>query len=188
MGESGSGKSRQLDVAPGPAAAERARHAAASSCTAARSSTRRRRPAQRSAATASRSIFQEPMTALNPVYTIGFQITEAHPRPPHHDPRAGEGARDRAARPRRDARSGEGVQLLPAPALGRSAPARDDRAVDLAATPTCSSPTSRRRRSTSRSRPRSSTCCGTCTSASTARSSSSRTTWASSPTSPTTSS
>ena len=42
-------------------------------------------------------IFQEPMTSLNPVHTIGQQIVEAHPGP-HHDVAAGRPrARDRNA-------------------------------------------------------------------------------------------
>ena len=51
-------------------------------------------------------IFQEPMTALNPVYTIGFQIVETLRT--HFDmaPADGEGARARAAQPGRDARPG----------------------------------------------------------------------------------
>ena len=53
---------------------------------------------------------------------------------------------------------------LPAPALGRPAPAGDDRHGAGAATRSCSSPTSRPRRSTSPCRRRSSTCCASCSS------------------------
>ena len=72
-------------------------------------------------------IFQDPMTSLNPVHTIGKQLVEAILL--HQDvskkvaqaPRAGapEGGRHPARRaPHR---------RLPAPVLGRHAPARDDR-------------------------------------------------------------
>ena len=109
------------------------------------------------AATGSRMIFQEPMTSLNPVFTIGDQIAEAV-------------LLHRAGRPRRRARA-RAVELLDlvgipprlapldalsAPALRRPAPARDDRdgARVRAAAPR--SPTSRRPRSTSPCRRRSS--------------------------------
>ena len=50
-------------------------------------------------------IFQEPMTALNPVYTIGFQIMEAlRSARPRNGAVGGQGERDRAARDGRDAR------------------------------------------------------------------------------------
>ena len=71
--------------------------------------------------------------------------------------------RHRAARavrvPKRRARA-----RLPASAVGRPAAARDDRDA-LACDPKCSSPTSRRPRSTSPSRRRSSSCCATCSAA-----------------------
>ena len=72
-------------------------------------------------------VLQEPMAALNPVFTIGSQIVEAlevHGQ-----------ARGRAARARaielldavRRARAGAARRRVPAPALGRLAPARADR-------------------------------------------------------------
>ena len=72
-------------------------------------------------------IFQEPMTALNPVYTVGFQIAEMLRSHQSMSPRA---ARRRAIEllelveiPEPERR----VDSLPAPAVGRTAPAGDDR-------------------------------------------------------------
>ena len=72
-------------------------------------------------------IFQEPMTSLNPVLTIGFQIAEAlilHRRPSRAEAEA-ETVRllEKVRIP--DAKAA--LQRLPAPLLGRHAPARDDR-------------------------------------------------------------
>ena len=72
-------------------------------------------------------IFQEPMTSLNPLYTVGGQIAEAVAL--HQGL-----SRKEALEPRcRDAatglhpRAGEARARLSAPAFGRHAPARDDR-------------------------------------------------------------
>ncbi len=73
-------------------------------------------------------IFQEPMTALNPVYTIGFQIVETLRAHFIMSPRRREGTRHRAAQARRDPRARAALRLLPAPALRWTAPAGDDRA------------------------------------------------------------
>jgi len=62
-------------------------------------------------------IFQEPMTSLNPAYTVGSQMTEVLRRQP----------RRRSAGPRRHHCPRPAVGAVPAPALGRPAPARDDR-------------------------------------------------------------
>ena len=43
-------------------------------------------------------VFQEPMTSLNPVLTVGRQLTEGARDPPGHDAGAVPRARDRAAR------------------------------------------------------------------------------------------
>ena len=103
-------------------------------------------------------VFQEPMVALDPVYTIGSQIAETLAV---HGLARGAAAKARA------------VELLaavrvpdPAPARARisasaerrPAPARDDRARARRRAGARSSPTSRRPRSTSPCRPRSSTC------------------------------
>ena len=72
-------------------------------------------------------IFQEPMTSLNPVYSIGEQIAESLRL---HE---GLGAQGRARARGRDAGAGADPDAaaprprLPAPVLGRHAPAGDDR-------------------------------------------------------------
>ena len=73
-------------------------------------------------------IFQEPMTSLNPAYTIGNQLEEACLR--HRRTAPAQGARDRAAATcstRRHHRRRRAGSAVPAPAVGRAAPARDDR-------------------------------------------------------------
>ena len=72
-------------------------------------------------------IFQEPMTSLNPCFTVGFQITEALKTHLDMDKAARRRAGHRAARPRRHSGAGAAALGLPAPALGRHEPARDDR-------------------------------------------------------------
>ena len=72
-------------------------------------------------------IFQEPMTALNPLHTVGAQIVEVLAAAREARPRRGARARDRPARAHRHPRAGAPRRRLSAPALGRPAPARDDR-------------------------------------------------------------
>ena len=71
-------------------------------------------------------IFQDPMTSLNPVYKIGFQLTEAVRL--HQDVTRAQ-ARTRARPPegRRDPAPRAPDRRLPAPVLGRHASARHDR-------------------------------------------------------------
>ena len=49
-------------------------------------------------------IFQDALSALNPVFTVGFQIAELFRDPAGHGPRGGQEARDRDARPGQDPR------------------------------------------------------------------------------------
>ena len=82
-------------------------------------------------------VFQEPMTSLNPVYTVGEQIAEVIALHQKLNRQAGAGRR------RRDAAAGQHPQSaaprarLSAPVLRRHAPARDDRHGALAASPSC---------------------------------------------------
>ena len=155
VGESGSGKSVTLRSIlrlvkppgtcqrPGPLARPRspahARAGAARACAAARS----------------RMIFQEPMTALNPVLTVGMQIGENLEEHTDLDGAARAGARDRAARPWSAFRRPSAHRGLSAPVLRRHAPARDDRHRARLRARSCCWPTSRPPRSTSPSRTRS---------------------------------
>ena len=72
-------------------------------------------------------IFQEPMSSLNPCFTVGFQIMEALKAHLDMDKAGAQGARHRASRPRRHPLARAAAQGLPAPAVGRHEPARDDR-------------------------------------------------------------
>ena len=72
-------------------------------------------------------IFQEPMTSLNPVLTIGRQIAESLELHRGLSTHAGDAARDRDASSRQHAGARAARYPVPAPVVGRHAPARDDR-------------------------------------------------------------
>ena len=72
-------------------------------------------------------VFQEPMTALNPVKTIGEQVAEGIRWHTRVVARRGRGAGAEDARPRRPARGTVSAVALSAPAVRRPAPARRDR-------------------------------------------------------------
>ncbi len=72
-------------------------------------------------------VFQEPMTSLNPVLTIGRQITETIEQHRGGDRRGGAAARGRAAGPGRHRRCRAAPAAISASALGRHAPAHHDR-------------------------------------------------------------
>ena len=72
-------------------------------------------------------IFQEPMSALDPVFTVGHQIAETLRVHTGDRQGGGEGAHPRHAAPGRHRLAGAAHRRLSAPALRRHAPARDDR-------------------------------------------------------------
>ena len=72
-------------------------------------------------------IFQDPMTSLNPVHSIGKQLVEAVMLHRDVTKKRREAARARAAEGGRDPARRAADRRLPAPVLGRHAPARDDR-------------------------------------------------------------
>ena len=99
------------------------------------------------------------MTSLNPVLTVGTRSPRSLQRHQRHVAARGPRARPiELLRPRRHPRPGAPARRVPAPALRRHAPAGDDRHGARLPSPSCSSPTSRRPRSTSPSRRRSSSC------------------------------
>ena len=72
-------------------------------------------------------IFQEPMTSLNPLHTIERQVNEVLRLHKRLARTAAARADARAAAPGRTAGGGAPARRLSAPAVGRPAPARDDR-------------------------------------------------------------
>ena len=72
-------------------------------------------------------IFQDPFACLHPMYRVGSQIAEAVRAHVERLQGAGLRARRRGARRRRHPERPSARQGLPAPVLGRHAPARDDR-------------------------------------------------------------
>ena len=73
-------------------------------------------------------IFQDPLTSLNPTLTIGYQIARGDPRA--HGPVRARPPRTGSSSCWRKVgipRARERLERLPAPVLGRDAPARDDR-------------------------------------------------------------
>jgi ABC-type microcin C transport system duplicated ATPase subunit YejF len=82
-------------------------------------------------------IFQEPMTSLNPLYTVGKQIAEAIALHPGLSQARRLGARGRDAAPVYIPEPETARASLSAPAVGRHAPARHDRHGAVAAIPRC---------------------------------------------------
>ena len=106
-------------------------------------------------------IFQEPMTSLNPVLTIGRQIGETLRLHQGMNARTGRGPRRRDADPRRHPRPRPPRPRIPPSALGRHAPARHDRHGPRLQPQAPDRRRAHHRPSTSPSRPRSSTSCAT---------------------------
>ena len=72
-------------------------------------------------------IFQEPMTSLNPVFTIGMQVTEVILSARGRLEEGGDDRRVDMLEPSRHPGRGRAHEAVPASVLRRHAPARDDR-------------------------------------------------------------
>ncbi|MEZ5836269.1 MAG: ATP-binding cassette domain-containing protein [Geminicoccaceae bacterium] len=92
-------------------------------------------------------IFQEPMTALNPVYRIGDQIDRGHPPAPRHHEEGSAPAGRQRPRQGRHSRSATRIDAFPHELSGGMCQ-RAMIAMALALNLPCSSPTNRRQRST----------------------------------------
>ena len=77
------------------------------------------------------TVYQDPMSSLNPLHDGRAPDRRGDRGARARRPARGARARDRGARRRRPAAAGAPARRLPAPVLGRHAPARDDRDGDL---------------------------------------------------------
>ena len=150
VGESGSGKSvtmlALMGLVPFPGRVTRRQAVASTAAICSRMSDRERRKLTGKDVA---MIFQEPTTSLNPCFTIGFQLTETLRLHEHMDRQGAPSAAPSSCSSRSASRRRRAAcQRLPAPALRRHEPARHDRHGDRLQSQACSSPTSRRRRST----------------------------------------
>ena len=128
VGESGCGKSVTSLADHGPAAAGELHGERRGPLRGPRSPDARRRRELRDLRGARLAmIFQEPMTSLNPAFTIGDQIVEAIQRHQGLSARRRARARDRDAAPGAHPVARAARRRLSAQAVGRHAPARDDR-------------------------------------------------------------
>ena len=127
VGESGSGKSQTMMAAMGLLASNgeatgrvdyRGRNILGTAAS---------RAQHASAAGKITMIFQEPMTSLDPLYTIGNQLIEPIRRHQRHRRGGGASAGHRAPEARADPGSRAADAVLSARTVGRPAPARDDR-------------------------------------------------------------
>ena len=74
------------------------------------------------------AIFQDPLTSLNPLYTVGWQLDRDHSDAPAGECHASSRARRCAAEGDRHPSGRAAIRPLPTPVLGRHAPTRGDRA------------------------------------------------------------